>query len=160
MPDPSHTCDLHHSSWQHQILNPLGEARDRTCILMDTSQTCFCWATVEFSSFGILVCDIVLFPFYGTLCRTGYIICRASWKLKCWALCSQNWNFKIARAESCSKRGVFVITKHSYDAGTVLSRLASSMGDVGRDQDAKPSLMVQQQFMTEILIVHHSPHQK
>ena len=31
-------CNLHHSSWQCQILNPLGEARDQTCILMDSSQ--------------------------------------------------------------------------------------------------------------------------
>ena len=30
MPDPSHVCDLHHSSQQHRILNPLSEARDRT----------------------------------------------------------------------------------------------------------------------------------
>jgi len=29
-PGPSHICDLHYSSWQHQILNPLREARDRT----------------------------------------------------------------------------------------------------------------------------------
>ena len=28
MPDSSRICDLHHSSWQHQILNPLSEARD------------------------------------------------------------------------------------------------------------------------------------
>ena len=36
MPDPSHVCNLHHSScW---ILNPLSEARDRTSVLMDTSQ--------------------------------------------------------------------------------------------------------------------------
>ena len=27
-PDPSHVCNLHHSSWQHQNLNPLSEARD------------------------------------------------------------------------------------------------------------------------------------
>ena len=26
--DPSHIFDLHHSSWQCQILNPLSEARD------------------------------------------------------------------------------------------------------------------------------------
>ena len=31
-------CDLHYSSQQHWILNPLSEARDRTHILMDTSQ--------------------------------------------------------------------------------------------------------------------------
>ena len=29
-PDPSHICDLHHSSVQRQILNPRSEARDRT----------------------------------------------------------------------------------------------------------------------------------
>ena len=36
-PDPSHVWDLHHSSQQHQILNPLSRARDQTHILMDTS---------------------------------------------------------------------------------------------------------------------------
>ena len=44
--DPSHVCDLHHSSQQCQILNPLIEARDRTQILIDTSQVCYCWATM------------------------------------------------------------------------------------------------------------------
>ena len=36
--DPSHVCDLYHSSQQHQILNTLSRARDRTCILMNTSR--------------------------------------------------------------------------------------------------------------------------
>ena len=44
MPDLSHVCDLHHSSWQCWISYPLSEARDQTCILMDASQICFCWA--------------------------------------------------------------------------------------------------------------------
>ena len=38
MQDPSCICDLHHSSWQHWILDPLSEARDWTQILMDTSR--------------------------------------------------------------------------------------------------------------------------
>ena len=38
MPALSHTCDLCRSLWQHQILNPLSEAKDRTHILMDMSQ--------------------------------------------------------------------------------------------------------------------------
>ena len=38
MPDPSHLCDLHHNSRQHRILNPAIEARDRTHVLMNTSQ--------------------------------------------------------------------------------------------------------------------------
>ena len=33
-PDPRHVCDLHHSSQQCWILNPLSEARDQTCNLM------------------------------------------------------------------------------------------------------------------------------
>ena len=36
-PDPSHTCDLQHSSQQHWIANPLSKTRDWTFILMDTS---------------------------------------------------------------------------------------------------------------------------
>ena len=35
--DPSHICNLCYSSWQHQILNPLSEAKDGTHILMDIS---------------------------------------------------------------------------------------------------------------------------
>ena len=35
--DPSHVCNLHHSSQQCWILNLLHETRDGTCILMDTS---------------------------------------------------------------------------------------------------------------------------
>ena len=36
--DPSQICDLHHSLWQCQILNPLSQDRDQTFTLMDTSQ--------------------------------------------------------------------------------------------------------------------------
>ena len=41
MPDLSPICDLYHSSQQHQILNPLREARDRICNLMVPSRICF-----------------------------------------------------------------------------------------------------------------------
>ena len=37
-PDPSHVCDLYHSSWQCRILNPLSKGRDRTCNLMVPSR--------------------------------------------------------------------------------------------------------------------------
>ena len=43
--DPSHVCDLHHSSRQLQILNPLSDARDRTCNLMVPGWIHFCCAT-------------------------------------------------------------------------------------------------------------------
>ena len=39
--DLSRICDLHHSSPQYRILNPLSEARDGTCILTDASQIHF-----------------------------------------------------------------------------------------------------------------------
>ena len=41
--DPSHICDLHHSSQQCWILNLLSKARDWTWVLMDASQIHFCW---------------------------------------------------------------------------------------------------------------------
>ena len=47
MQDLSRACDLHHSSRQHWILNPLSKARDWTCGLMDTSQIHFLWAMPE-----------------------------------------------------------------------------------------------------------------
>ena len=47
MPDPSHICNLQHSSQQYQIINPLSEARDRTHILMNTS-----WALNPMSHSG------------------------------------------------------------------------------------------------------------
>ena len=43
----SHICDLHHSSQQHWILNPLNEARDRTHILTD-----MCWVLNPLSHIG------------------------------------------------------------------------------------------------------------
>ena len=44
----SEVCpDLHHSSWQCWIPNPLSEARDRTQVLMDTSWICYGFVTTE-----------------------------------------------------------------------------------------------------------------
>ena len=44
--DLSRICDLYHSSWQHQILNPLSEAKDRTGNLMVPSRIRFRCATM------------------------------------------------------------------------------------------------------------------
>ena len=52
-PDASHIFDLHHSSWQLQIINPLSKARGQTCILMDTCRDCYCWATIG-TSFSLI----------------------------------------------------------------------------------------------------------
>ena len=59
MPDLRHICELCHSSRQHQILNPLSEAKDQTCILTDTSQIRFCWAITGTPQIAIFVCVCV-----------------------------------------------------------------------------------------------------
>ena len=38
MPDLSRISDLNLSSQQHRILNPMSEARNGTCVLMDSSR--------------------------------------------------------------------------------------------------------------------------
>ena len=50
-PDPSCIRDLHHSSWQRQILNLLSRAKDQICTLIDTSQIDFCCTTRGTPSF-------------------------------------------------------------------------------------------------------------
>ena len=45
--DQSHVCNLYHRSGQRQILNPLSEARDRTCHLVVPSWIRFRCATME-----------------------------------------------------------------------------------------------------------------
>ena len=56
--DPSHVCDLHHSSWQHRILDPRSEARDGTCVLMDGSQVHFCCARTSSGSGIAMSCGV------------------------------------------------------------------------------------------------------
>ena len=48
--DPSHICDLHHSSQQHWILNPLSEARNRTINLtVAVRSQCISFSTIFLS---------------------------------------------------------------------------------------------------------------
>ena len=65
-PDLNHVCNLHHSSWQCQILNPLSETRDRTCILMETS-----WIHFHCTTMGTPSIHYLMFKkkiHYHTLC--------------------------------------------------------------------------------------------
>ena len=63
-PDPSRVWDPHHSSWQHRILNPRSEARDRTCILMDTSQIHFPGTTTGTPTVRLLTCCAIVALLY------------------------------------------------------------------------------------------------
>ena len=45
--DPSHVFDLHHSSGQGWILNPLSKARDQTHVLMNTDWVGYHLATMR-----------------------------------------------------------------------------------------------------------------
>ena len=51
MHDPSHICNLHHSSVQRWILNPRNEARDQNRIFMDTSRVHYRFAKTGNSLF-------------------------------------------------------------------------------------------------------------
>ena len=62
-PDPSLVFDLHRSSWQCRIPDPLSEARDPTCILMDSRRICFHYATTGtpfFFKHGAFSCQTFL----------------------------------------------------------------------------------------------------
>ena len=52
--DPSCVCDLHHSSRQPRLPDPLMEGRDWTCILRNTSWICFRCTTTGTPIFCIL----------------------------------------------------------------------------------------------------------
>ena len=57
-PDPSRVCDLHHSSQQRRILDPLSEARDETPILMDASRVPFHCATTGVCLLTVLEMEV------------------------------------------------------------------------------------------------------
>ena len=78
MPDPCRVCSLHHSLWQFCILYPLREARDQTCLLMDTSCIYYQWA-INGNSLCCLftVCWGVVYPFpfkFGHLIFPNWLV--------------------------------------------------------------------------------------
>ena len=60
-PDPSCICDLHCSLGQCPVINPLNEARDQTCLLMDAS-----WV-LNFPSYVFLVAAPLSFSLHISL---------------------------------------------------------------------------------------------
>ena len=83
MLNPSCICDLHHSSRQHRILNPLNEVRDQTLNLMVPSQISFRCATTGTQYFFFNILNLFQ-DFYFILLKAH--IC---WKeaLYIWIIC-------------------------------------------------------------------------
>ena len=67
-PDPGRICDLHHSSGQCQILNPLSEARDRTYNLKVPSQIHFHCATTGTPSITYLISSKETIRLFRVVC--------------------------------------------------------------------------------------------
>ena len=80
MADPSRVCDLHRSSRQHWILNPLSKARDRTCNLMDTSQIRFRCATMGTPQKEKVLVEV---PLWSTELRIHHSCCSCSASQNC-----------------------------------------------------------------------------
>ena len=66
--DPSLVWDLHHSSQQRQILNPLSKARNQTLIVVDTSWNRFHYTTMGTPENSFLLFKLpTLHECYGSL---------------------------------------------------------------------------------------------
>ena len=56
----SRVCNLHLSSQQHQILNPLSEARDRSGNLMVPSRIRFPCTTMAYPAVAVLIREMIV----------------------------------------------------------------------------------------------------
>ena len=100
---------LYHSSWQGWILNPLSKVRDRTCILMDTSQVCYCWAKRELP-FYIIIFNVEL-KIHSYFSKSQYYILPIKKDkplplsisiLNLWMVCSTTYNSQDKEATEMS----------------------------------------------------------
>ena len=82
-PDWSQVCELHHSSWQHRIPNPLIKVRDGSCNLMVPSLISFHCATTGtpciLYSF-LLICMPVFIPVPQCLVYCSFVILSEVWE--------------------------------------------------------------------------------
>ena len=82
--DPSHVCNLHHSSRQRWILNPLRKARDRTHNLTIPSQIPFC-------------CTTMGTPMQAVIGNTKLFFLTQTWHSTLWLLLLCFWALNSSR---------------------------------------------------------------
>ena len=99
-PDPSHICDLHHSSQQRWVLNPLSETRDQTCNLMVPSWIRFCCARtgtpVNFFGAWVVLSSLDVVRIWGV----NFGLMREDWDRARWEwICSSDCSFTVTLFE-------------------------------------------------------------
>ena len=81
----SPVSDLHHSSWQRQIVNPLSKARGWTRVLMNTSWFCYCWAMT-----GTPPLSFNVFLMNKNFLKLYFIITNLCWSSRCGAVVNES----------------------------------------------------------------------
>ena len=76
MPYPSCVSDLHWSSWQCWILNPLNEAKNQSCVFMDTNQVHYHWATKGTPFFFNMLSCVSCFHILEIKSLVSCLICK------------------------------------------------------------------------------------
>ena len=95
MQDPSHVVDLHHSSWQCQIPNPLIEARDQTHN-PPIQEFKVLYSGMPTPTLASLILSREFFPFFCCCCSEENPIWFEEWLPGC--LCTVLWE----GVENCS----------------------------------------------------------
>ena len=102
--DPNHICDLYHSSRQRWILNPLSEARDQTCILMESG-----WVPSPLSHEGNSLKQIFHARTYGSLVLISELVFKnVPYKTL------QAWHGLIEKPSPCLQPPGSLLSRHLY----------------------------------------------
>ena len=117
MQDLSQICNLHHSSGQHQILNPLSEARDQTHNPIVTSQIHFRCATMGtlpnhhflkiITLYTLSLCNIMCQLYLNNPGNNYYIYLTIHW------LCICRSNLAFIQSKSCAATTKMVRSQRS-----------------------------------------------
>ena len=105
--DPSWVCDLHHSSRQCQILNPLSDARDWTCNLMVPRRSHFCWATMGTPTYTQIFFSS---KFYVTT-RSTVFVCKGPSATEAWLQLTCGLTPSLNKGQLCLSSGAGLVLR-------------------------------------------------